>query len=105
MIINPGYESQEARCASTVTREAERLFGDIRHGFEASFGRWISRDPFANAEMQLAPNLYEYVRNNPIIFLDPLGLYDYSASETQLQFLGPAFNGATAGPIQGLSQG
>lgn len=43
-------------------------------------GTWINRDPMAPSvasredEMRLGPNLYDYVENNPISFVDPLGL-------------------------------
>jgi hypothetical protein len=36
--------------------------------------RWISRDPLTDAEMIEGPNLYEYVWNDPIRWIDPLGL-------------------------------
>jgi len=39
--------------------------------------RRISRDPLDNAEMRLGPNLYQYVSNNPISLIDPLGLDQY----------------------------
>ena len=35
--------------------------------------RCISRDPLDNAEMKQGPNLYEYVRDNPVNAVDPLG--------------------------------
>jgi hypothetical protein len=46
-------------------------------------------------------NLYAYVHNNPISWIDPFGLKDYNASETQV-WLTEAFSSATAGPVQGL---
>ncbi len=42
--------------------------------YSPALGRWINRDPLTNAEMRQGPNLYEYVRNNPIRSIDPLGL-------------------------------
>ncbi len=36
-------------------------------------GRWLSRDPIAENG---GINLYGYVRNNPIVAMDPLGLWD-----------------------------
>jgi RHS repeat-associated protein len=42
--------------------------------YDADTGRWLSRDTLRNAEMKEGPNLYAYVRNNPVNLTDPLGL-------------------------------
>jgi RHS repeat-associated protein len=42
--------------------------------YDPNTARWLSRDPLKNAEMRLGPNLYEYVKNDPINLVDPLGL-------------------------------
>jgi len=42
--------------------------------YDPSQGRWLSRDPLARAEVLQGPNLYAYVGNNPINFIDPRGL-------------------------------
>ena len=42
--------------------------------YAAHIGRWLSRDPLKDAETLIGPNLYAYVDNNPINFIDPLGL-------------------------------
>jgi RHS repeat-associated protein len=42
--------------------------------YEPNLGRWLSRDPLPDAELEEAVNLYVYVRNNPISNTDPLGL-------------------------------
>lgn len=44
--------------------------------YDPDLGRWLSRDPLANAELRTGPNLYAYVRNNPISRIDPHGLID-----------------------------
>jgi len=41
---------------------------------------WISRDPLKDAERSQGPNLYEYVRNNAVNYVDPTGLFDPCAS-------------------------
>jgi RHS repeat-associated protein len=42
--------------------------------YNPTIGRWLSRDPLKNAEIQSGPNLYRYVGNNPVNGIDPLGL-------------------------------
>ncbi len=44
-----------------------------RH-YSPALGRWLNRDPM---EEEGGSNLYRYVRNNPVNFLDPYGLYSY----------------------------
>ena len=39
--------------------------------YDAKIGKFISRDPLLYVD---GPNAYLYVRNNPINFVDPLGL-------------------------------
>src|SRR5262249_19026691 len=41
--------------------------------YDPKLAHWLTRDPFANAERILEPNLYVYVRNNPINAVDPNG--------------------------------
>ncbi|XP_070561771.1 teneurin-2-like [Ptychodera flava] len=41
--------------------------------YDASIGRWTSRDPSLYSSQQ--PNLYQYVFNDPINLRDPLGLF------------------------------
>jgi len=42
--------------------------------YDPGLGRWLSRDPLWNAEMKEGPNLYAYVRNEPVSRIDPEGL-------------------------------
>jgi RHS repeat-associated protein len=48
--------------------------------YDPSLQRWLTQDPIQQAG---GINLYAYVGNNSLSWIDPLGLYDYSASETQ----------------------
>ncbi len=41
--------------------------------YDPELGRWLSRDPLRNAELREGPNLYAYVRNNPVNLIDPSG--------------------------------
>jgi RHS repeat-associated protein len=43
----------------------------LYRAYDPSLGRWLSRDPIGEAA---GANLYAYVLNNPVRFLDPLGL-------------------------------
>jgi RHS repeat-associated protein len=42
--------------------------------YDPNTAKWLSRDPLPDAERRLGPNLYEYVKNNPVDWTDPLGL-------------------------------
>ena len=42
--------------------------------YDPELGRWLSRDPLRKAELNEGPNLYAYIRNNPVNLTDPLGL-------------------------------
>jgi RHS repeat-associated protein len=41
--------------------------------YSPSLGRWMTRDPIGSL------GLYAYVLNNPVAFIDPLGLYEWAA--------------------------
>jgi RHS repeat-associated protein len=42
--------------------------------YDPNLGRWLSRDPLRHAEVKEGPNMYAYVRNEPIGRRDPSGL-------------------------------
>jgi RHS repeat-associated protein len=42
--------------------------------YDPELGRWLSRDPLREAEMNEGPNLFAYVGNNPVNLVDSLGL-------------------------------
>jgi RHS repeat-associated protein len=44
--------------------------------YDPDIGRWLSRDPLNDAERKQGPNLYAYVRNNPVNLIDPIGQDD-----------------------------
>lgn len=43
--------------------------------YDPRLGRWLSRDPLRQAELQEGTNLYAYAANNPTGMTDPLGLF------------------------------
>jgi RHS repeat-associated protein len=53
--------------------EANLAFTHFR-AYDPELGRWLSRDPLTKAEVSQGPNLYSYVRNDPINRTDFLGL-------------------------------
>jgi len=51
------------------------LYLAMYRAYNPTLGRWISRDPLNDAEMNQGPNLYDYVGNDPVSAIDLLGLY------------------------------
>jgi RHS repeat-associated protein len=47
------------------------LYLTLYRAYKADLGRWLNRDPIQEAG---GLNLYDYVANNPIMYVDPLGL-------------------------------
>jgi RHS repeat-associated protein len=73
--------------------------------YNPTLGRWISRDPLEDAEMLQGANLYAYVGNNPLIGVDPLGLYDlWDLGLDALNFTAGVGNGLTGGGTGWLAQ-
>lgn len=66
--------------------------------FDPELARWISGDPFPNAEMLLGPNLYAYVNNDPIADFDPDGRGPklYAACVALWSSMGDFFSGLAA---------
>ncbi|MBI3867394.1 MAG: hypothetical protein HY299_02600 [Verrucomicrobia bacterium] len=46
----------------------------LYRAYDPEVGRWLSRDPLPGAEMLQGPNLYPYVLNDPVNYVDPSGL-------------------------------
>ena len=53
--------------------------------YDPELGRWLSRDPLRGAEMKQGPNLYAYVRNEPVNHIDPEGLCEDTVCATCLR--------------------
>jgi len=57
--------------AGLYAHSASGLQLALHRGYDASLGRWVSRDPIAEFG---GLNLYAYVDNDPINLVDPIGL-------------------------------
>lgn len=82
--------------ALAATRKNATLYGERASG--ATVGRYISSDPIG---IDGGLNTFGYVAQNPVNFIDPWGLRDYTWKETQQIFLDPAFKDATSGWLSG----
>jgi len=61
--------------------DADRLEYYIRQRhYDPAIARWLSKDPSANDPVQADVNLYRYVHNNPLIYVDPSGLKDVTTN-------------------------
>ncbi|MDL2320122.1 RHS repeat-associated core domain-containing protein [Alistipes sp. OttesenSCG-928-B03] len=69
-VLFTGKEIQDARVGGDLLRLYD--FG-ARH-YDPTVGRWTAIDPMA--EMYYSRSPYNYVRNNPIRYIDPNGMYD-----------------------------
>ena len=61
---------------------AASMYLTLYRAYDAGMGRWLSRDP-VNTPFRDERNLYEYVQNNVISHVDPLGLKDCKPPCTQ----------------------
>lgn len=57
----------------------------VKAAYDPTTGVWLSRDPLPSAEIKLGPNLYQYVKNNPVKFIDPLGLQTVVTGDTPIE--------------------
>jgi RHS repeat-associated protein len=63
---------------SDYYHSASALNLTLNRGYDPNTDRWLSRDPLKDAETRQGPNLYEYAKNDPVYFIDPLGLDNQS---------------------------
>ena len=69
-----------------------QLYHFHKRDFDPSIGRWITPDPLHFAD---GPNLYAYVHNNPLTFVDPYGLWTEEARNCIHAFSRGALDDAT----------
>ncbi len=70
-----------------------------KRDYDAKLGRWLTPDPLGFAD---GPNLYAYVRNNPLILYDPYGLAatdGFNIKNTSAWQFGPGFMNGMFHPI------
>jgi RHS repeat-associated protein len=77
----------------------ENATGSVQYTYQNASGRaeWLSRDPMVNPEVGQGPNLYDYVHNDPVRFIDPLGLWTGSVGVTVNFQIGPVNINFSAG--------
>ncbi len=57
--------------------------------YDSEVARWITPDPLGFAD---GPNLYAYVHNSPILFVDPTGLYHAGFADNYDKLKAPVFH-------------
>jgi RHS repeat-associated protein len=64
----------------------------LNRAYNAKLGRWLNRDPIGEAG---GVNLYSYVHNNPVLYIDPSGTDELGA------LIGAEIGGAIGGAVGG----
>ena len=95
---DPTYDAWGRQSKSTTIGSLDADFGytkfymnrssgldlTLYRAYDPEKGRWLSRDPLGeykrlNLKYPTGPNLYAYVKNDPMESIDPLGLEDWHA--------------------------
>lgn len=78
-----------------IDSELDLLFFGRRY-YDPSLGRWLTPDPLGTID---GPNRYAFVRNDPLSFVDPQGLFSVEALWTSAKaYLGDYWNRLTTFP-------
>jgi RHS repeat-associated protein len=95
---NPSF--QPFGFAGGLYDEHTRLVRFGARDYDPSIGRWTAKDPILFNGGQT--NLYVYVHNDPVNFVDPFGLWTVSVGLSgSFQFVGFNFNGSFGVVIDG----
>jgi len=88
-IFNENGEQKEVSCVCNpwqfAGKRLDEKSGLILFGlrfYDPAIGRWISQDPIGLAD---GPNLYSYLHNNPLSYLDRFGLYAEAHSQDKFE--------------------
>ena len=75
-------------CGEYYDAETGTIYLRARY-YNPTLGRFISRDPHpGKSKDALSLNRYTYCHNNPLAFIDPLGLYDREAAANYARYYG-----------------
>ena len=78
-----GIQTQYAYTGREQDKDSGLMYYRARY-YDAEIGRFISQDPLGRSE---GPNMYVYVNNNPINFVDPSGLFWKHTAEAVADYL------------------
>jgi RHS repeat-associated protein len=84
------------RYAQLFDHPPSGLYLANHRAYDSQVGRWISRDPIREAG---GINLYAYVRNNPLRYTDPMGLFDPGPILEPITKVAPRILPGILGPI------
>lgn len=69
-----GAQNSDFQFAGYYFHQASGLCLTVNRAYNGNLGRWLSRDPIEDEKQN---RWYQYVSNNPVSFLDPLGLTEH----------------------------
>ena len=73
--IHEGFEISPWLFSGQRYDPTTELYVYAKRNYDPAIGRWLTPDPIGFAD---GPNLYAYVHNNPLTYVDPYGLWSFS---------------------------